>query len=99
MERLGRFLSILPLHTEVSRASEVILRAKAAVAFHRETFKEVYTILESNTFTPKYHTEMQNMWYRAHYKEAEKIRQRPLGESVYHSVHISFLYSRREKEK
>lgn len=80
MERLGRFLSILPLHTEVSRSSEVILRARAAVAFHRGTFKDVYTILESNTFTAKYHTEMQNMWYRAHYKEAEKIRQRPLGE-------------------
>ncbi|XP_050686239.1 homeobox protein SIX2-like [Eriocheir sinensis] len=79
MERLGRFLSILPLHTEVSRSSEVILRARAAVAFHRGTFKDVYTILESNTFTAKYHTEMQNMWYRAHYKEAEKIRQRPLG--------------------
>lgn len=82
MERLGRFLSILPLHTEVSRSSEVILRARAAVAFHRGTFKDVYTILESNTFTAKYHTEMQNMWYRAHYKEAEKIRQRPLGEST-----------------
>ncbi|XP_053655424.1 homeobox protein SIX3-like [Cherax quadricarinatus] len=79
MERLGRFLSILPLHTEVSRTSEVILRAKAAVAFHRGTFKDVYTILETNTFTAKYHTEMQSMWYRAHYKEAEKIRQRPLG--------------------
>ncbi|XP_045612110.1 homeobox protein SIX1 [Procambarus clarkii] len=79
MDRLGRFLSILPLHTEVSRSSEVILRAKASVAFHRGTFKEVYTILETNTFTAKYHTEMQNMWYRAHYKEAEKVRQRPLG--------------------
>ncbi|XP_068242619.1 homeobox protein SIX6-like [Palaemon carinicauda] len=79
MDRLGRFLSILPIHAEVSRTSEVILRAKASVAFHRGTFKEVYSILESNTFTSKYHTEMQNMWYRAHYKEAEKIRQRPLG--------------------
>ncbi|XP_042203803.1 homeobox protein SIX3-like [Homarus americanus] len=79
MDRLGRFLSILPLHTEVSRSSEVILRAKASVAFHRGTFKEVYSLLETNTFTAKYHTEMQNMWYRAHYKEAEKIRQRPLG--------------------
>ncbi|CAL4230187.1 unnamed protein product, partial [Meganyctiphanes norvegica] len=79
MERLSRFLSILPVHTEVSRTSEVILRGKATVAFHRGTFKDVYTILETNTFSAKYHTEMQNMWYRAHYKEAEKIRQRPLG--------------------
>ncbi|CAL4126371.1 unnamed protein product, partial [Meganyctiphanes norvegica] len=79
MERLSRFLSILPVHTEVSRTSEVILRGKASVAFHRGTFKDVYRILESNTFSDKYHTEMQNMWYRAHYKEAEKIRQRPLG--------------------
>ncbi|XP_071552799.1 homeobox protein SIX4-like [Panulirus ornatus] len=59
--------------------TEVHLRAKASVAFHRGTFKEVYSILETNNFAAKYHTEMQNMWYRAHYKEAEKIRQRPLG--------------------
>lgn len=81
MERLGRFLALLPLHSELSRSSEVILRAKASVAFHRGTFKEVYGILETNNFAAKYHTEMQNMWYRAHYKEAEKIRQRPLGKS------------------
>ncbi|XP_076055069.1 uncharacterized protein LOC143033472 [Oratosquilla oratoria] len=79
MERLGRFLSILPLHSEITRTSEVILRAKASVAFYRGTFKEVYSILETHAFSPKYHNELQNMWYRAHYKEAEKIRQRPLG--------------------
>ena len=32
------------------------------------------------SFDPQYHAELQDMWYKAHYKEAEKIRARPLGE-------------------
>ena len=34
----------------------------------------------SRSFDPQYHAELQDMWYKAHYKEAEKIRARPLGE-------------------
>ena len=32
------------------------------------------------SFDACYHAELQDMWYKAHYKEAEKIRARPLGE-------------------
>ena len=42
------------------------------------------------SFDACYHAELQDMWYKAHYKEAEKIRARPLGEyHVYQVYHLS----------
>ena len=35
------------------------------------------------SFDACYHAELQDMWYKAHYKEAEKIRARPLGEKKF----------------
>lgn len=49
------------------------------VAYHRGLFHELYSLLESHCFTPKLHTELQSLWFKAHYKEAEKVRGRPLG--------------------
>ncbi|KAH7985894.1 hypothetical protein HPB52_025325 [Rhipicephalus sanguineus] len=76
--RLARFLWSLP-PGDLLRTDEAVLRAQAAVAFHRENYKELYSILESHNFDSKYHNELQQMWYKAHYREAEKIRGRPLG--------------------
>lgn len=79
IERLATFLwSLSPL--DVLKDNESILRARALVAFHRATYHELYSILESHAFHPKWHMELQNLWFKAHYKEAEKIRGRPLGE-------------------
>ncbi|XP_077521565.1 uncharacterized protein LOC144132785 isoform X2 [Amblyomma americanum] len=78
LDRLARFLWSLP-PGDLLRPDEAVLRAQAAVAFHRENYKELYTILESHNFDCKYHSELQQMWYKAHYREAEKIRGRPLG--------------------
>ena len=60
------------------------MRAKATVAFHNGNYKELYSILENREFDSRYHHELQEMWYRAHYSEAEKIRARPLGECFLH---------------
>ncbi|XP_023216315.1 homeobox protein SIX6-like [Centruroides vittatus] len=78
IDRLARFLWSLP-PSEHLRGNQSVLRAQAAVAFHRGNYKELYAILESHNFEPQYHTELQQMWYKAHYREAEKIRGRPLG--------------------
>lgn len=78
LDRLARFLWSLP-PGDLLRTDETVLRAQAAVAFHRENYKELYGILESHNFDSKYHNELQQMWYKAHYREAEKIRGRPLG--------------------
>ena len=78
IERLARFLWSLP-PSELLRGSEAVLKARATVAFHRGSYRELYAILESHKFDESNHTFLQNLWYKAHYMEAQKIRGRPLG--------------------
>lgn len=49
------------------------------VAFNRTDFRDLYQILEGHNFDSVNHPVLQQMWYVAHYKEAAKIRGRPLG--------------------
>ncbi|KYM88441.1 Homeobox protein SIX4 [Atta colombica] len=78
IEKLSRFLWSLP-PGELLRGGESVLMARAAVAFHRGAYHELYSILESHPFSPRRHPELQQMWFKSHYREAEKIRGRPLG--------------------
>uniref|UniRef100_A0A914RP58 Homeobox domain-containing protein n=1 Tax=Parascaris equorum TaxID=6256 RepID=A0A914RP58_PAREQ len=84
VERLAAFLwtvSHQPYGEEVSnvlRANESVLRAKALVCFHMGNFQEMYRILESHKFTNGSHSKLQAMWQEAHYQEAEKLRGRSL---------------------
>ena len=78
IDRLARFLWSLP-PSELLRGSEAVLKARATVAFHRGSFRELYAILESHNFDAANHAMLQQMWYKAHYMEAQKIRGRPLG--------------------
>ncbi|XP_074662943.1 homeobox protein SIX6-like [Tubulanus polymorphus] len=78
IDRLARFLWSLP-PSELLRGSEAVLKARATVAFHRGAFRELYAIMESHNFDPSNHPMLQQMWYKAHYMEAQKIRGRPLG--------------------
>lgn len=77
IERLSTFLWNLP--TDDRLQSESILRAKAIVAYHQGHFHDLYSILETNTFSVKHHQDLQLLWFKGHYREAEKIRGRPLG--------------------
>ncbi|XP_043461386.1 homeobox protein SIX6-like [Leptopilina heterotoma] len=77
MANLERFLYTLQPY-QLARG-ESVLMAKAYVAFHNHAFTDVYNILERNKFSPEYHPELQQMWYKAHYLEAEKVRARKLG--------------------
>ncbi|KAB7505386.1 Homeobox protein six1b [Armadillidium nasatum] len=78
IERLGRFLWSLPACEHLHK-NESVLKAKALVAFHRANFKELYRILESHNFSVQNHSKLQQLWLKAHYIEAEKLRGRPLG--------------------
>lgn len=78
IERLARFLWSLP-PSELLRGSEAVLKARATVAFHRSSYRELYAILESHTFDEANHPALQQLWYKAHYMEAQKIRGRALG--------------------
>ncbi|GLV33753.1 Six4 [Carabus blaptoides fortunei] len=78
LDKLAGFLWSLP-PSELLRGNESVLRARASVAFHRGAYHELYAILESHSFNIRWHSELQALWFRAHYREAEKIRGRPLG--------------------
>ena len=62
------------------------MRARAFAAYESGNYRELYNILESREFDPKYHDTLQTMWYQAHYKEAEGIRGRSLGEFFFDKV-------------
>ncbi|XP_033609480.1 homeobox protein SIX6 isoform X2 [Cryptotermes secundus] len=78
LERLSRFLETLS-PKELLRGNEAVLRARAAVAYHSGAYHELYAILESHNYDIRYHAELQQMWFKAHYKEQEKTRGRALG--------------------
>ncbi|GAA6073034.1 hypothetical protein Q7C36_003180 [Tachysurus vachellii] len=82
IERLGRFLWSLPVAPaacEVLNRNESVLRARAIVAFHTGNFRELYHIVENHKFTKDSHSKLQALWLESHYREAEKLRGRPLG--------------------
>ena len=58
IERLARFLWSLPACDQLHK-NESVLKAKAVVAFHRANFKELYKLLESNSFSPHNHPKLQ----------------------------------------
>ncbi|KAL8594376.1 hypothetical protein ACOMHN_032963 [Nucella lapillus] len=78
IDRLARFLWSLP-PSELLRGSDAVLKSRAIVAFHRGSYRELYAILESHTFDETHHAPLQQLWYKAHYLEAQKIRGRTLG--------------------
>ena len=78
VDRLVTFLwSLSP--AELLASSEPVIRARATVAFHQGKYRELYSLLEGHNFDAANHASLQQLWYRAHYAEAEKIRGRPLG--------------------
>lgn len=84
IERLGRFLWSLPAAVpgsagEALNRHESVMRARALVAFHRGNFEALYQILQSHRFTRESHAKLQDLWLDAHYREAERLRGRPLG--------------------
>ncbi|XP_055327704.1 homeobox protein SIX1-like [Paramacrobiotus metropolitanus] len=77
--RLESFLWSLPPHCPEIQKNESVLKARATVYFHRNDYKSLYMLLESHHFSPESHPKLQQLWMRAHYNEAEKLRGRPLG--------------------
>ncbi|CAJ0582555.1 unnamed protein product, partial [Mesorhabditis spiculigera] len=78
VDRLASFVWSLPTRDEYRR-NESLLKAHALIAFHRMNYKELYRIIEQHVFSPENHQQLQELWLRAHYNEAEKLRGRELG--------------------
>ncbi|XP_035276821.1 homeobox protein SIX4-like isoform X2 [Anguilla anguilla] len=78
VDRLASFLCSLP-QNNLLMGDERLLKAQAVVAFHQSRYQDLYFILEHRSFSPSSHPVLQDMWYRARYIEAEKVRGKPLG--------------------
>lgn len=79
VDAIFRFIySLSPQKTQEVSTNESYLRARAVVCFHASNFRELYSILENNKFSPKYHTKLQEMWHESHYREQEKNRGKSL---------------------
>ena len=49
------------------------------VSFHKGCYKELYRLIETHVFSLENHAALQELWLKAHYAEAERLRSRPLG--------------------
>lgn len=59
--------------------NDCILKCRAALLLEEGKFRELYTLLETHTFELQHHNDLQGMWYKGHYMEAQKLRGRSLG--------------------
>jgi len=78
IDHLASFIGSLAPE-EMVAGGESVLRARVAVAFHQGRYGDLFALLEGHQFDPSGHPWLQQLWYRAHYAEAEKARGRPLG--------------------
>lgn len=67
------------------------------VAYHQGLYHDLYKLLESHCFSTKFHNELQTLWFKAHYKEAEKVRDRKLGWFYYVYLFDSLIISQKRK--
>ena len=84
IDKLIKLLQLLPLKSSSPDAALIhqhdsILKAHALIYYHQSKFRELYCLLETHSFDNHHHSELQQLWYKAHYMEAQKIRGRPLG--------------------
>lgn len=61
IEKLTTFLWSLP-PDDLTLNNESIIRARAVVAYHRNSFHELYALLESHCFAVTYHPDLQSLW-------------------------------------
>ncbi|XP_067122102.1 homeobox protein SIX6-like [Centruroides vittatus] len=95
IQQLKNFLCSQRLNESSNKTcNQSILRAQAAVAYHLGNYKELYSILENNTFDPRYHKKLQDWWHEAHYHEAEYIKGKSLGAVDKYRVRRKFPFPR-----
>ncbi len=67
-----------------------VLISTVELCFHRGDYPRLYGILRKHKFAPLYHAYLQNLWYQAHYTEAEATRKRALGPVEKHRIRRKF---------
>lgn len=77
-ERLTKFMLSLPNDKSLYQNEDVV-RAQCVALFHINDFKGLYSTLENHSFSSEHHQFLQDLWYKGHYLEVQRMRGRPLG--------------------
>lgn len=75
-EQLAAFIYNLP---QCYQNMEAALKGQALVYYSNQNWKSLYNLLNTHKFSTVNHAVLQNLWLNAHYKEAEKTKERELG--------------------
>ena len=76
--RLGEFLDTLS-PAELARDSEKLAKARCVVAFHRQKYAELHSLIQMRNFSPHNHRKLQTLWFEGHYAEEQLTRPKKLS--------------------
>ena len=84
IEQLIKLLQFLPNKSSSADATllhqhDTVLKARAIILLHQSKFRDLFSLLENHSFHVDYHEDLQKLWLKAHYLEAERSRGRALG--------------------
>uniref|UniRef100_A0A914VEU4 Homeobox domain-containing protein n=1 Tax=Plectus sambesii TaxID=2011161 RepID=A0A914VEU4_9BILA len=78
-KKLVEFFSSVDLPDYLPMESPSIVRAKLYAFYHSGNYTQLYTALRGAIYEAKFHDELQDLWFKAHYAEVEARRHKPLG--------------------
>lgn len=70
---LANFPNSLPMDEEL-RTNNIVLKARAYIAFKQNEFEKLFDIIQYNTFDVKYHPYLQTLWLEGHYQERKQLK-------------------------
>jgi homeobox protein SIX4 len=82
IDKLIKLLQSLPeksSSTTLIHQHDSILKSRAIIYYFQSKFRELYYLLETHPFDNHHHSELQQLWYKARYMEAENNRGKSLG--------------------
>ncbi|CAF0742935.1 unnamed protein product [Adineta steineri] len=118
IDKLIKFLEFLPQKSSSPNSilihqHDSILKSRALIYYHQSKFHELYYLLETHSFNTYYHSELQQLWYKAHYMEAQNSRGRllsavdkyrlrrkyPLPNSIWDGDETIYCFKEKSREK
>ncbi|XP_065179558.1 homeobox protein SIX6-like [Sycon ciliatum] len=72
-DRLDRLLWSLPRTPQFTN-NDSILVSRCALCYQQRRYSELYSMLRNRCFDRAHHATLQNLWFEAHYDEAEQRR-------------------------
>lgn len=72
-KKLVEFFSSIDLPDYVPMESPSIVRAKLYALYHSGNYAQLYHLLRGAIYEAKFHDELQDLWFKAHYAEVRPL--------------------------